>query len=79
MSETPQDGIVTPVKTTNTERARRAVEASTLFPSTSEGDKAAIQVMELMNNLHQAPLRGVEDVFTEVRTIFQAFNISLDI
>lgn len=80
MSETPQDEPFVPQKKmTNSERARRAVEAANLFPATPEGDKAAIKVIQLVTELHQAPLHGVEEVFTSVRTIFQAFSISLDI
>jgi hypothetical protein len=91
MSELPEDSIRPTLPTgesyeamyrkkmTNSDRAIKSLEACALFPDTSVGLEASETVMDLIDQLHRAPLGNVEDIFKGIRLIFQSFKIQLDI
>lgn len=62
----------------NGDRVVQYIEALALFPDTPEGTEAAINILDMVDILHGARLDSVEGIFTNIRLIFESFNIHLE-
>ncbi len=79
MFEQAEDYILIPRKPYPSVKAKEAHLRCTEFPSTPEGDKAALEVFEAIGRLHQASLNDIDGIFKTIRAIFESFKIKINI